>query len=79
MSYGRQRVWGSIGFGITAFMAGYAVDLWSGNDTIKSYTPSFVLISAFTLIDLVCCCKLEVRYIFNVIHLNDQLVGYLIK
>lgn len=63
MSYGRQRVWGSIGFGITAFMAGYAVDLWSGDDAIKSYTPSFVLISAFTLIDLVCCSKLEVRYL----------------
>lgn len=62
MSYGRQRVWGSIGFGITAFMAGYAVDWWSGNEAVKSYTPAFLLVAAFTLIDLVCCSKLKVQY-----------------
>ncbi|XP_014208100.1 major facilitator superfamily domain-containing protein 6-B [Copidosoma floridanum] len=59
MSYGRQRVWGSVGFGLTAFMAGYAMDWWSRADTVKSYTPAFILISVFTCIDLLCCSKLE--------------------
>ncbi|XP_058803719.1 major facilitator superfamily domain-containing protein 6 [Phymastichus coffea] len=63
MSYGRQRVWGSIGFGIAALMSGYAVDWWSSSDTIKSYTPAFVFISAFTLIDLGCCSKLQLPII----------------
>jgi hypothetical protein len=66
MSYGRQRVWGSIGFGITAFMTGYAMDWWSIDNTIKSYTPAFVLIFIFSIIDLLCCLKLQVKLI-NVI------------
>ncbi|KAJ8684289.1 hypothetical protein QAD02_020081 [Eretmocerus hayati] len=59
MSYGRQRVWGSIGFGITAFLAGYAMDWWSGNALVKSYTPAFILITIFSSIDLLCCSKLQ--------------------
>lgn len=60
MGYGRQRVWGTIGFGITAFLAGYTVDLWSHGDIYKTYTPAFLLVLAFTSIDLICCQKLEV-------------------
>ncbi|XP_020278961.1 major facilitator superfamily domain-containing protein 6 isoform X2 [Pseudomyrmex gracilis] len=59
MSYGRQRVWGTIGFGITAFLAGYTVDLWSQGAIYKSYTPAFLLVLVFTCFDLVCCRKLE--------------------
>lgn len=65
MNYGRQRVWGSIGFGTTAFLAGYAMDWWSGDDEIKSYTPAFVLIIIFILIDLFCCSKLKVIFYLN--------------
>ncbi|XP_012261185.2 major facilitator superfamily domain-containing protein 6 [Athalia rosae] len=58
MGYGRQRVWGTIGFGITALVSGYAVDAWS-QGTIKIYTPAFILVFIFTIIDLFCCSKLE--------------------
>lgn len=61
MGYGRQRVWGTIGFGITAFLAGYLVDLWSIDDDLKSYAPAFILIFIFCIADLLCCTKLEVR------------------
>ncbi|XP_076677986.1 major facilitator superfamily domain-containing protein 6 [Andrena cerasifolii] len=59
MGYGRQRVWGTIGFGISAFLAGYAVDLWSKGELIKTYTPAFMLIFAFSLVDVLCCKKLD--------------------
>ncbi|XP_026827205.1 major facilitator superfamily domain-containing protein 6 isoform X2 [Ooceraea biroi] len=59
MGYGRQRVWGTIGFGVAAFLAGYTMDLWSHGETYKSYTPAFILVLAFTCIDLICCRKLE--------------------
>lgn len=59
MSYGRQRVWGTIGFGITAFLSGFLIDLWSTDDNMKSYTPAFILVFVFCIIDLLCCTKLE--------------------
>ncbi|XP_033207938.1 major facilitator superfamily domain-containing protein 6-A [Belonocnema kinseyi] len=59
MGYGRQRVWGTIGFGITAFLAGYLIDLWSTDDDVKSYTPAFILVFIFCITDLVCCTKVE--------------------
>ncbi|XP_011871570.1 PREDICTED: major facilitator superfamily domain-containing protein 6 [Vollenhovia emeryi] len=59
MGYGRQRVWGTIGFGVAAFLAGYTVDLWSQGEIYKTYTPAFFLVLAFTCIDLICCGKLE--------------------
>lgn len=68
MGYGRQRVWGTIGFGVTALLAGCAVDEWSQGQTIKSYTPAFILICVFTSIDVLSCSKLEVstqRYRLN--------------
>ncbi|XP_077266783.1 major facilitator superfamily domain-containing protein 6-like isoform X1 [Temnothorax americanus] len=59
MGYGRQRVWGTIGFGVAALLAGYAVDLWSQGEIYKTYTPAFLLVFIFTCIDLICCRKLE--------------------
>ncbi|KAG7200607.1 hypothetical protein KM043_001165 [Ampulex compressa] len=59
MGYGRQRVWGTIGFGVTAFLSGYLVDAWSNGEILKIYTPAFILVLAFTSVDLLCCKKLE--------------------
>ena len=61
MGYGRQRVWGTIGFGVTALFAGFSVDKWSEGRTIKNYTPAFMLVFLFTCFDVICCSKLEVR------------------
>ncbi|EFN78175.1 major facilitator superfamily domain-containing protein 6 [Harpegnathos saltator] len=59
MGYGRQRVWGTIGFGVVAFLAGYTIDLWSQGNIYKVYTPAFLLVFVFTCADLLCCRKLE--------------------
>lgn len=59
MGYGRQRVWGTIGFGISALLAGHAIDWWSQGKTIKTYTPAFILVLLFSSIDLFCCRKLK--------------------
>ncbi|CAG5076595.1 Similar to Mfsd6: Major facilitator superfamily domain-containing protein 6 (Mus musculus) [Cotesia congregata] len=59
MGYGRQRVWGSIGWGITALLAGYAIDLVSEDEYYKSYTPAFILVIVFTGFDIISCTKLQ--------------------
>lgn len=66
MGYGRQRVWGTIGFGISALLAGYAVDYWSKGEMIKIYTPAFLLVFAFSFIDILCSRKLKVCISFNI-------------
>ena len=58
--YGKQRVWGTIGFGVSALVGGYLIDWWSGESKIKDYTPAFVLSICLTGIDLFCCSKLKV-------------------
>ncbi|XP_063235657.1 major facilitator superfamily domain-containing protein 6 isoform X2 [Bacillus rossius redtenbacheri] len=59
MKYGRQRVFGTVGFGVTALLAGYAIDWWSAGSATKDYTPAFVLVFVFTAVDLCCCSKLQ--------------------
>lgn len=61
MSYGKQRVWGTIGFGISALLSGFIVDWWSVGD-VKSFIPALVIMIFFLLIDVLCCRKLKVRY-----------------
>lgn len=46
--YGKQRVWGSISYGITSLLSGYAVDNHS-ND----FTPAILIMLAFATVDLV--------------------------
>ena len=57
--YGYQRVWGTIGFGITAFLGGAGMDIWSG-EGVKNYKPAFLIVLAFTIFDVACCTKLKV-------------------
>ncbi|KAK6635309.1 hypothetical protein RUM44_000560 [Polyplax serrata] len=58
-NYGYQRVWGTIGFGITAFLGGLGMDFWSDGE-VKNYNPAFFMIIVFTLLDMICCVKLKV-------------------
>lgn len=54
MKYGKQRVYGGIGFGLTSLLAGYAVDLNTNN-----FTPAIVIMLAFASIDLFILKKLN--------------------
>ncbi|XP_077290648.1 major facilitator superfamily domain-containing protein 6 [Arctopsyche grandis] len=59
MKYGFQRAWGTAGYGLTALLSGLIVDYVSGDQPHKDFTPAFILMAAFTLVDLYFCRKLE--------------------
>ncbi|XP_044257866.1 major facilitator superfamily domain-containing protein 6-A [Tribolium madens] len=59
--YGKQRVWGTIGFGLTALISGYVVNLFSENTV--NYTPAFIIILVCSVIDIIACVKLELPVI----------------
>lgn len=56
--YGAQRVWGTIGFGCTALIAGIIVNLWT-SDAIKSFTPALIIMCVFSVLDLFSVSKLK--------------------
>ncbi|XP_071581474.1 major facilitator superfamily domain-containing protein 6-like [Temnothorax nylanderi] len=57
--YGKQRVWGGVGYSLAALLTGYTVDTWSQGKTYTSYTPAFLLVFVFSCVDLICCRKLD--------------------
>ncbi|XP_017033471.1 major facilitator superfamily domain-containing protein 6 [Drosophila kikkawai] len=56
--YGAQRVWGTIGFGVTALLAGVVVNWWT-SDAVKSLTPALIIMGVFSLLDLFSVSKLK--------------------
>ncbi|XP_030387942.1 major facilitator superfamily domain-containing protein 6 [Scaptodrosophila lebanonensis] len=56
--YGAQRVWGTIGFGATALLAGIVVNLWT-EDAVKSFTPALIIMFLFSALDLFSVSKLK--------------------
>lgn len=58
--YGNQRMWGTIGYGITAFSAGYLIDYVSKETVSKNNTPAFVLLMFFISLDIIVCSRLKV-------------------
>ncbi|XP_036334100.1 major facilitator superfamily domain-containing protein 6 [Rhagoletis pomonella] len=56
--YGAQRVWGTIGFGASALLAGIAVNLWT-TEAFKSFTPALVVMLIFSGFDLISVSKLK--------------------
>ncbi|XP_068232941.1 uncharacterized protein [Palaemon carinicauda] len=52
-SYGVQRAWGTIGWGIMAPISGLLVDWWSGNSITKNYTPAFLLCFCLGALDVI--------------------------
>ncbi|CAK1555944.1 unnamed protein product [Leptosia nina] len=51
--YGAQRAWGTAGYGLTAFLGGWLIDMVSG--TYKDFTPAFLIAIVATCIDLASC------------------------
>lgn len=54
MKYGSQRVWGTIGFGVTALFSGIAVYY-----TNSSFTPAIIIMLVFSGFDLLAVSKLN--------------------
>lgn len=52
MKYGAQRVWGTVGFGVTALLGGIAVNATT-NDALKSITPAIVIMLLFCSFDII--------------------------
>ncbi|XP_073997902.1 major facilitator superfamily domain-containing protein 6 isoform X2 [Rhodnius prolixus] len=63
MKYGQQRVWGTIGFGISALLGGFAMDFLNDDVTqsqgTKDYFPAFSIATLCMIIDILCCIKLK--------------------
>lgn len=50
--YGRQRMWGAIGWGVVALLAGTLVDAFSQGKTYKDYSVLFYLTLVLILLDM---------------------------
>lgn len=63
--YGRQRLWGAVGFGIFSLMAGSLVDYISGPTIFKNYTIIYYLMAAALLPNTMVSSCLEVSLLFK--------------
>ena len=55
--FGKQRLWGSIGFGLAAFASGVGVDLSGGNK--PNYFTMFYIFLTSNVCLFICCCFLD--------------------
>ncbi|KAL1431440.1 hypothetical protein MTO96_014287 [Rhipicephalus appendiculatus] len=58
--YGKQRLWGTIGWGALAPLIGYLNEIATGDSHYIDYSPGFYMMAAFTVLDLVSLCFLDV-------------------
>ncbi|KAK9870860.1 hypothetical protein WA026_009818 [Henosepilachna vigintioctopunctata] len=59
--YGKQRTWGSVGYGMTAVVSGYAMDFLPYN--IGGYKAAIFIMLLFSILDLLSCLKLKLPII----------------
>lgn len=58
--YGKQRLWGTIGWGVMAPVVGMLNDLATNGSSYVDYSPGFYLLGAFTILDIIGLCFLDV-------------------
>lgn len=58
--YGKQRLWGTIGWGGLAPLIGYLNELATGGSASINYSPGFYMLAAFTVLDVLSLCFLDV-------------------
>ncbi|KAL3267433.1 hypothetical protein HHI36_011560 [Cryptolaemus montrouzieri] len=59
--YGKQRTLGSVGYGLTALLSGYAMDNFLIG--MEGYKPAICIMLIFTILDLLSCLKLKLPII----------------
>ncbi|XP_025199984.1 major facilitator superfamily domain-containing protein 6-like [Melanaphis sacchari] len=59
-NYGRQRMWGSIGWSLFAIISGVCVDWYSTGLEYKNYTPGYVISMICFFLDIYVVIKLQV-------------------
>uniref|UniRef100_A0A8D8M315 Major facilitator superfamily domain-containing protein 6-A n=2 Tax=Cacopsylla melanoneura TaxID=428564 RepID=A0A8D8M315_9HEMI len=57
--YGKQRLWGAVGWGMCSLLAGFLVDHFSSSALNKNYTPVFYLMLAILLFDTFVSSKIK--------------------
>ncbi|GFU91815.1 major facilitator superfamily domain-containing protein 6-B [Trichonephila clavipes] len=61
--YGRQRMYGTIGWGMFALLAGYLNHVVTGSSLLVSYWPGFYMAIIFYIFDIGAICKLQIKHI----------------
>jgi len=64
-NYGKQRLWGSIGWSMFAIISGACVDWYSAGLEYKNYAPGYVIALLCFLLDIYVVFKLKVQYIIS--------------
>ncbi|KFM80168.1 Major facilitator superfamily domain-containing protein 6, partial [Stegodyphus mimosarum] len=59
--YGKQRLWGTIGWGLLSPVAGYLNDLVTGDSFLKAYQPGAILLVLILIYDLCIANKLKTK------------------
>ncbi|XP_063373911.1 major facilitator superfamily domain-containing protein 6 [Cydia amplana] len=58
--YGKQRLWGSVGWGIFSLLTGALIDVFSEGE-YKNYAVAFVLMFVFMLGDVIVSCFIKIE------------------
>uniref|UniRef100_A0A2S2RAT1 Major facilitator superfamily domain-containing protein 6 n=1 Tax=Sipha flava TaxID=143950 RepID=A0A2S2RAT1_9HEMI len=58
--YGKQRLWGSIGWSLMAILSGACVDWYSKGQEYKNYTPGYIIALILFLLDIYVITKIEI-------------------
>ena len=65
-TFGHQRLWGSVGWGSSALLVGYLVDLASADQLLFDYSPAFGVLTFLWILDIFIIMKLPVStYLVN--------------
>ena len=59
-TFGHQRLWASVGWGSSALLVGYLVDLASADQLLFDYSPAFGVLTFLWILDIFIIMKLPV-------------------
>lgn len=68
--YGKQRVWGSVGWGGVSIITGWLIDCYSDGKSTKNYKPAIIVTIVFMLLDLFVAFKISVCILENRMNKN---------